>query len=65
MIVKDVEFEVKRIAAMASDPELAHLGEDELWRRVLMAIAAGEKHPRELASAALRTAELDFSRWYA
>lgn len=46
------------------DDEAAHVAEDNLWALVLREIAAGAEHPALLAKEAIKTAELQFSRWY-
>lgn len=65
MTVKDVLLEVKRIRDLAHDDEGAHHAEDILWCRVLKAISKGEQNPQQLATAALLTRRISFSRWYA
>lgn len=47
------------------DDERAHGLEDELWERVLQAIAAGAENSRELAAEALKTKDMAFARWCA
>ncbi len=40
--------------------------EKELWEKVLVSIAEGTcKDPKSFASLALKTREIDFSRWFA
>lgn len=56
---------VRKIQAMAGDPEAAHGAEDELWREALLAIRDGSKHPRTLAEIALETESIRFPRWMA
>jgi hypothetical protein len=50
------------------DDEICHSIEKELWHKVISKIAEGDLSSvkmQELASAALRTENYDFSRWYA
>lgn len=65
MSADDVRQRVEAIKAVMRDDEAAHSMEDELWRDVLKAIAAGATNAAELAAEALKTQELNFSRWYA
>jgi hypothetical protein len=65
MTVKDVQRRVAEIDALGNDPESAHGSEDQLYVEVLTAIAEGVSNPGELAAAALKAAELDYTRWYA
>lgn len=65
LTVEDVEKRVAQIASVASDDEVAHIKEDGLWLEVLHVIAQGSPLSRELATAALKTRELDFARWCA
>lgn len=66
MTVDEVNAEVERIRAMAGDDESAHSAEDALWEAVLRAIASGYgDKPALLASAALKTADIEFARWCA
>jgi hypothetical protein len=51
--------------AARDDAEKAHALEDELYRDVLTEIAKHENDAGELARAALRSRELNFSRWTA
>ena len=46
-----------------NDPEIAHSREDELFQKVLKAIANGVDNPQELAKEALKSTKLDFPRW--
>lgn len=66
MTVHEVRERVAEIAAIARDDERAHVMEDELHQAVLRAIADGTaEDPQALAAEAIRTAEIEFSRWYA
>ena len=59
-----VRDEIDKIAANADDPERAHAMADALHERVLRAIADGcTGDPAVLASIALDTEEIEFSRW--
>ncbi len=64
MDVQEVQRQVARIREMADDNESAHAKEDSLWANVLEAIAGGISDSDGLASAALKTKEITFSRWY-
>jgi hypothetical protein len=63
--VETIRAAVKAIAEAADDPENAHGREDGLWLTVLEAIAGGAPEAAELASEALKTKKIEFSRWYA
>jgi hypothetical protein len=66
MQVADVEACVAEISQVADDPEKAHMLEDELWERVLEAIAQRETtDPEGIAEAALQTRKIHFPRWCA
>jgi hypothetical protein len=66
METTDVRDRIEKIRAVAGDDEVAHGREKDLWRDVLEAIALGRTgNPAELATAALKTQEIDFMRWYA
>lgn len=54
---------VARISAERHDDERAHGHEDALYLAVLTAIAQGAPNPQALAAEAIRTQEIDFSRW--
>jgi 3-isopropylmalate dehydratase small subunit len=59
-----VSEKIVEIGNTVSDDEgRAHALEDELYRDVLIAIANGAGNSRELATEALKTAEIDFTRW--
>ena len=62
MEVSEILSRVAEIAARQQDPEVAHGMEDVLYLDVLKAIAAGANNPKELASAALKAAALEFVR---
>ena len=58
----------QRVAAIRqrqTDPEAAHILEDELYTEVLSAIAAGDEQAVELAREALLTRSLKHERWVA
>ncbi len=66
MEVREVAKWVARIRKMAGDDEGAHSEEDEMRQAVLEAIATGDTDdPAGLAAEALRSGELNFSRWCA
>lgn len=62
---RDVLDEVERIKEIAGDDEMAHSAEDELHQDVLKFIALGQDENGKLAQAALKTKEIEFSRWCA
>ena len=61
---KEAIVDIALLAAMG-DSDRAHSAEDALYRDVLQAIADGATNAAELAAEALKTRELDFSRWCA
>lgn len=67
MTVKDVVEEVEYIRSIAGDDEAAHGAEDDLWEKVLKAIATGQYNftAHSLAGVALKTKEIRFARWCA
>lgn len=65
MDLNDVNERVLRIAAASGDDEHQHSSEDDLYRDVLRAIADGAPNAAELATAALKSQTLHFSRWSA
>lgn len=65
MTVEEVEAKVQAIDDNKRDSESAHGDEDDLHQDVLKAIADGAPHAKELAAAALKTKDIEFSRWYA
>ena len=63
MKIEEVEKRLVEITSVAWDFEVAHGREDELWEEVLEAIAEGKaEDPAELASAALRSRDIEFPR---
>ncbi|MBG9915251.1 hypothetical protein ABD67_10070 [Bacillus sonorensis] len=65
MTVDDVREFVEEIRLSADDDEVAHSMEDELYVAVLQAIVNGADNPGKLAAEALRTKNIEFSRWCA
>lgn len=66
MTVRRVRTIVKWIDAHKSDDEMAHVAEDNLYSKVLKAIAAGKcEDPVACAAECLKTQKLDFARWCA
>ena len=56
---------VAAVRRLTADPEAAHAAEDTLHRDVLTAIATGQcDEPDVIAGLALRTADIEFGRWY-
>lgn len=64
MKVSDVRNRVAKIKRKYDD-ESKHADEDELYADVLQAIADGAPDAAKLARAALKTKDLNFSRWFA
>ena len=71
MTIEDVRNSVEEIRDLADvkkDDELAHVQEDILYQDVLKNIASGElslENAILFAQEALKTNKIDFSRWYA
>lgn len=67
MTLAEIHQRIATIRSSVNDPEAAHDEEDDLWRRVLEAIASGEHEgsPQDLARAALQSREINFPRWCA
>ena len=66
MEIKDVIEQVKEIKEEQSDPEVAHLLEDNLYEQVLNEIAFGKcSNSKKIAKEALKTKDIPFKRWYA
>lgn len=66
MDIKDVIDGVKEIKEEQSDPEVAHLLEDNLYEQVLNEIAFGKcSNSKKIAKEALKTKDIPFKRWYA
>jgi hypothetical protein len=63
MSIDDIKQKVQTIRGHAEDPGKAHSLEDCLHLEVLMAIAAGCDNAAELAAEALKTDDIEFSRW--
>lgn len=65
MKIKDVIDGVKEIKEEQSDPEVAHLLEDNLYEQVLTEIAFGNcSDPKTFAKEALKTQNIPFRHWY-
>lgn len=64
MKIKEVEGMLASIADHASinDDELAHMEEDNMYTRVLEAIAEGVPNAKALAAAVLKTKSIRFNR---
>lgn len=63
-VVRAAVAEIKKVKDL--DPERAHRLEDDIYKRVLEAVAADEQPSAELsllAKEALKTQKLDFSRY--
>jgi hypothetical protein len=57
--------DMQRVMDERDDDESAHVMEKNLWHDVLQAIASGATNARELAATALKSDDIDFSRWFA
>lgn len=62
MTAQEVRDRVAKIRAIADDDERAHVEEDRLHRDVLQYLS---EQGSALSAEALRTLEIDFSRWCA
>lgn len=61
---------LERVAALrkkaeGGDDEMCHVEEDSILTDTLKAIAGGSRFPIDLATIALTTEDIKFSRWYA
>ncbi len=56
---------LRRDVGTKGDEEDWHFHEDAIWHDVLLAISQGSEDARYLAREALKTGEIEFSRWYA
>lgn len=65
MTVDEVKARVSAVDKASWDEEDAHAKEDEVYKDVLRAIAAGAPNAAALAAEAIKAADLDFARWYA
>jgi len=65
MTPEDVRARVAHISCTAGDWEAAHGAEDQLYKDVLNAIAAGAPNARALAQEAVVAALIDFPRYTA
>lgn len=68
--LEEARLAVKEIASIKHDDEIAHSREDALHTAVLETIASKELflgigYAQALAREALKTEDIDFSRWYA
>jgi len=61
MTKEDIEKRVQEIQERADDDEMAHAMEKDLHEEVLEFLA---EQGNELAEAALKTLDIDFSRWF-
>jgi hypothetical protein len=66
MNIQTVIAAVAEVRAKASDGEVAHNAEDDLYRLVLRSISDGTcDDPAACAREALKTLDIDFARWCA
>jgi len=68
MTIEKINERLQNIEAIKGDPEMAHVGQDELHQEFIAYVADLEAHLPELAAKAklvLKTNEINFARWYA
>lgn len=65
MTPQEARERVAAIEAVKEDPEQAHFKEDRLWEDALNWIALGGEDAAEIANEVLKTADIEFSRWFA
>lgn len=65
MTLQDVKNNVLKIYEMKGDDEAAHGEEDRLYEDVLREMVAGNPEAQEMAKEALKTQDINFSRWCA
>lgn len=65
MTVDEIQQRIETILQESHDDEVAHSLEDDLYRDVVRAIAAGAPNARDLAQEALHTEIISFARWCA
>lgn len=64
MDVPEIHAILRRIRELKSqDPDEAQSTEENLYRRVLRAIADGARHPHKLAKEAMKAEEISFQRF--
>lgn len=67
MTVLDVKASLEEIESCSGDSEEAHFLERTLWFEVLTAISLDSSimsNARDLAKTALKSQEIEFSRWF-
>ena len=63
---KYIKQEIKNIAEMAGDPEIAHIREDRLFEDFARHVAlVGHKPLASMAKEVLEVLDLNHPRWYA
>jgi len=66
MDLNDIRKKVAEIESCASDDEMAHSKEDDLYRLFVQFVAYnGPRHLKEMALEILKADDIDFSRWRA
>lgn len=68
MTIEKINERLRNIEAIKGDPEMAHIGEDELHQEFIAYVADLGVHLPDLAAKAkliLKTNEIKFARWYA
>jgi hypothetical protein len=63
--MEQIQEEILLLENIKTDDEAAHAIEDDLYFKVLTAIANGAENAAELAFEALRASEINFARWCA
>lgn len=62
--VEYIKDRVRRVKELSWDWDAARSEEDDLLRKTMWAISRGTvNNPRELATEALKSMEIDFARW--
>ena len=67
MTNQEIDERIARIKSESSNDERAHEMEKDLWEEVLVLVASGVPgcDAKYLAEKALKTRDLEFSRWFA
>ena len=65
MTLADIQKRLDKIAALAGDPESAHVAEDQLHDALLKFLARRDDEVGALCRLALQSDAIEFERWYA
>lgn len=63
--LEEIRNLVQQLADNHGNAESAHVLEDQIHDKALVAIAEGAEHADEIAEEAMKTVTIDFERWYA